>query len=229
MKAVIIFYALVFLTSCKDNSTLEPVKPIEKKDQIMPLTVGNRWVYATTYSYGQGDTIIWEVLSKTDVDIGGGKITAYGMNYYLKGSAQPDYQWLFSNKSDGLYVLGGLTKTDTLITMYLKLKYPSVENDSYQVIGLRYSRSNEIFYIKDTLMFSLVSTSDTLETPAGKFTGCYVYNYRIKQADDVSGFDDFHDYFVPGVGLVGTIVRTVVRNKSGGITYKLLLSSYSIK
>lgn len=226
MKFVIIFCALVFFASCKNNPIVESK---EKKDHIMPLTVGNRWIYEIFYSYGKGDTIIWEVLNKTDMDIKGSKVTAYGMNYYLRGSLPPDYQWLYTNSSDGLYVLGGLTKTDTFVTKYLKQKYPATKEDSYQVPRLVYSRSNEIFYIKDTLMFSLVSTSDTLETPAGKFTGCYVYNYRIKQADDVSGFDDFHDYFVPGVGLVGTIVRTVVRNQPGGITYKLLLSSYSIK
>jgi len=48
----------------------------------LPLSVGNKWIYTIEYSYGQGDTIIWEVLSKTDVNIAGSKVTAYGMNYY---------------------------------------------------------------------------------------------------------------------------------------------------
>jgi len=128
-----------------------------------------------------------------------------------------------------LYALGGISDTDTLIVKDLKQKYPAIERDSYQVLDMRYSRSEEIFYIKDTLTYSVVSTSDTLETPAGKFSGCYVYNYRIKQAEDVSGFDDFYDYFVPKIGLVGTIVRTIIRNEPRDTTFKLLLSNYSIK
>lgn len=220
---IIVLASFIFLFSCNENS----ISIKEEKDNILPLSVGNKWIYIIEYSYGQGDTIIWEVLSKTDFNIDGSKVTAYGMNYYIK--ILPNYNWLFCNGPDGLYALGGISDTDTLIIKDLKLKYPAIEGDSYQVLDMRYSRSDEIFYIKDTITYSVVSTSDTLVTPAGTFSGCYVYNYRIKQADDVSGFDDYYDYFVPRIGLVGTIVRTIVRNEPQDTTLKLLLSNYSIK
>ena len=79
-----ILASFVFLLSCNENS----ISIKEEKDNILPLSVGNKWIYTIEYSYGQGDTIIWEVLSKTDVNIAGSKVTAYGMNYY--GMNLPD-------------------------------------------------------------------------------------------------------------------------------------------
>lgn len=211
---------LVFesISHCGSN----PVDSGNSKNEILPLAVGNKWVYFALSTYGAIDTVTTEV-----IDTGKGRVKAYGVNYRFNEEPIPDFQWIYWNCPDGLVGAGGISSRDTLIVKSLMLKYPGVVGDSLLVPNVSYSDGQ--FYVKDTLTHFLVSTDDSITTPFGTFTGCYVYNYKESQGEDVAGFDDIFDYYVPGIGLVGEIVRTLIWNVPRDTTYRLLLSSYSIR
>jgi hypothetical protein len=172
----------------------------------MPLTVGNYWTYLVVLNYGTPDTVIMEITRQISVSHEGETFLAWARTDYPCGSTRPDYEWLFWNGINGLYILGGISAVDTFVINNLELKFPAEIGDSWPVPNVKYSYSDEKFYISDTLNYSLVAKDDELQTPAGNFK-CYVYKYSVKPADDVLEYWDYYEYYSIGTGLVGIIVR----------------------
>jgi hypothetical protein len=221
---VIIVIALAL--SCKKEG---PIDTPETSDYIFPLSVGNRWEYVAWSKYTPQSVLTREVLEQVNVNSTDGSSKAYSVFSGDSSNISLGILWLFWNAPNGLYAKGGISFTDSMFINTLELKYPAIKGESWQVLDFRYSYANELFYVKDTLTYSVVADNDTILTPAGLFAGCYVYNHQVRQASDVSGFDDYYDYYLPKVGLVGTIIRTVVRGQVKDTTYKLLLSSFSVR
>jgi len=167
-----------------------------------------------------------EITRQISVTHEGETLLASAMTYYPRGSERPDYEWLLLNGINGLYIVGGISSTDTLVIKNLELKFPAEVGDSWPVPNVRYSLSDERFYISDTLAYSLVAKDEELQTPAGNFK-CYVYKYSRKPADDVSAIWDYYFYYASGIGLVGEITRDQFEN--GAIKERLLLYYYFVK
>jgi hypothetical protein len=180
-----------------------PVTELPK--ELMPLTVGNKWRYLSGL-FNPPDTTIFEITRKMPVTIDSVTYDASAYIYYRQGGTKPEFEWLHWNGADGLYWLGGVSGRDSLFIKKLGFKYPAEVGESWLVPILAYSRSDERFYIRDTLTFHVIATDEEIETPAGKFK-CYVYKYSRKPADDVLERWDYYEYYFPGLGPVAFISR----------------------
>jgi hypothetical protein len=130
----------------------------KKKDDIIPLKVGNLWIYKTD-KYDQNGTLNSSQYSSHCILKDTSK---YGETFYLFEGFLP---WI--NKADGLYVLG----QDSLPELFLK--YPAPENDSYT------NKMNDSIIIK--------KTDEKLNIPSGNFK-CYKYQVNNTANPNITSF-----------------------------------------
>jgi len=245
---VCFFIVLLTCEKCnRNNSPLDPVQPndttntdvcmdtlesMNNEHSIMPLAVGNQWDYVTYWITDEGG-IIEGLTDSLRTEITGDTIVNYeGLCYhvslittiYLPSSEARENSWYYWNGEDGLYSMGGISDYDTLIGKVLELKYPVVAGDSWAVPNLVYHIDDREFYYKDNQVFTCISTDAEFETPVGTFT-CYKYHFRMSPAEDVLEDWDIYDYYVPGIGKVGQIIRSSLDNE---IKWKSVLYSYKI-
>jgi hypothetical protein len=199
-----------------------PVTELPK--ELMPLTVGNKWRYLSGL-FNPPDTTIFEITRKMPVTIDSVTYDASAYIYYRQGGTKPEFEWLHWNGADGLYWLGGVSGRDSLFIKKLGFKYPAEVGESWLVPILAYSRSDERFYIRDTLTFHVIATDEEIETPAGKFK-CYVYKYRRRPAPDVFAYWNYLLYYSPGIGSVAEIIKSETR---GDLKDKIILYDFQVK
>lgn len=200
----ILAFCLLLFTSC-DTSGLD-----RGQDELIPLSVGNRWYYTTSY-LGQPphDTLRTEVTRALDIVIEDRRVRAFAVALsHGDESRIPSYEWLRSNGTEGVLAHGGIAPTDTLILNQLFRKYPGQAGEVWWTKRFAYRQStSRTFEIADTVEVQLVSTSEQIMTPAGRFT-CYLYKYSFYPADDVFSFWNVYDYIAPGIGQVAEIIRS---------------------
>lgn len=121
--------------------------------------------------------------------------------------------------------MGGVSPTDTFVVKELELKYPASVGDTWQCRSVAFSRDRKIFYISDTLTYSLVEKDVQLETPAGSFK-CYQYRFSQKPADDVGDIWDYNYYYTEGKGLVAEETKSQLM---GTTMDKFVLNTYQIQ
>jgi hypothetical protein len=128
------------------------------KDEIIPLNVGNLWIYKTekfdqNSNQDQPQYSSHCILKDT---------IKFGELYYLFEGFLP---WI--NKKDGLYVLA----QDTVAELFLK--YPAAVNDVY------------INKLKDSIIIK--KTDEKVNVPAGNFT-CYKYEVNNSANTTVTSY-----------------------------------------
>lgn len=184
MKEIwIIFFLILLITSCnKDES---PVETGETHDALLPLEVGNYWIYTVGYKSSGQSQVLTErdtlrVVSKSD------------SGYYLQSRTQVLLvNGYYTNTDDGLYFAGNLD-----------FKYPGNVGSSAGQMNLGDIRNHlglapegEIF--KTDYTYRIVKTSgDTIN-----LVNCYYYSltsFYITEFIKKAGYT----IFKPGVGLV---------------------------
>ncbi len=239
MKYILASIILFFIFACNKNplsigDNPEPIR-VEEVDGLVSLSVGNYWAgmqytcrNSTCDSIAKNltDSMTVRVFEKRDIEIDGYIYNAsFKENYFIKNNYVMDCKWLSFNGSDGLYLLGGISSSDSLFKKILQLKYPVSVGESWQVPHLVYDLYENRFLIDDTLTYTCISTNETIETPAGIFE-CYVYCYRLRPAEDVLDEWEHYLYYSPNIGNVATIIKSTVADY---IIYKILLYDYLIK
>jgi len=214
--------SLVFLSSC-DLFKNEQETPV---GQLMPLAVGNYWEYETTYLDVIKDTIRYEVTAEVQVHIGDSSYTAYAANFLFPSSGIEPYYWLRRNGEQGLYVMGGVSNTDTLYMNEIEYKFPSEEGETIQAPQVSFSRERLEFYVSDTLHITLIDKDREIVTPAGTFE-CVVYKFTISHGEDVFLKSDYFIYYSFEVGLVAQIATT--ENKPEEINEEMYLLNYIVQ
>ncbi|MEP7217366.1 MAG: hypothetical protein ABI876_00535, partial [Bacteroidota bacterium] len=137
--------AVMAISGCGDSSS--PSSPVtgNQSGKLIPLALGNQWLYATTLYDSTGAT----TGTRTDT-------TKVNADTLIQGE-----QWFFfnddhaaptANRSDGLYYWDPASGTARI---YIRI--PGTVGDSYERGNLRYT---------------LVSTNTTVTVPAGVFS-CY--------------------------------------------------------
>ena len=120
-----VFITLLFFAAC-DEDVLAPIDPGE----IWPLKPGNVWLYRVEEPSWIKDTLKMEITGTMTVSYGGQNYNVAKMAFYGLSEGLPEYQWLYWKGSDGVYLMGGISPTDTFVVKELKLKYPANVGDS---------------------------------------------------------------------------------------------------
>lgn len=207
----------VLFTQMSCSHVVEPIVPKEESSNgILPLKVGYYWKYKNYYLKSDG-SISGERIEE------GYKITKYSsikieteeykvfhrisgyfdpsINQYRYGSDE----WLFRNFDNGLYLMGGNYRNDSINTKLLWYKYPVKKGDTWKSPHLVYNLIEQKYMIKDSTIYTCTETDALFETPLGNFI-CVVYYHRVNYHDyDVYGIEDIFEYYTEGVGLVGFI------------------------
>ena len=195
-KISLFILILLFLFSCNENSTGNDKNDCLKQgpDVLLPLTVGNYWNYQVEHSWT--DSVKYIVSKKMQVEYEGEELEAY-----VYGKENGNINWLYMNKEDGLYLVGGYTEYDTLIHPILQFKYPVNKGETWQFPRMVYHLYENKFYFKDTLTYTCVDTDFIVHTNIDSFS-TNVYLYSLKPAPDVQMKEDYYSYFSPYNGRV---------------------------
>lgn len=208
--SITLFMALsVILFGCGllDSNSDEPMQVLETPEvELIPLDVGNYWVYDQWY-FGDPtwrDTVRHEVLLSRDVIIENTKVQAYG-TYRFRYDQQPGEDALISlsaNGIDGHYVLGFDVPFDSLnsLSIGLRYKYPANPGDSWEHTVILFNVVEQKLRMGETRTITLMDTTKTVETPAGTFDNCYVYRFWDFR---IASLIRHYMFIKPMFGLVG--------------------------
>jgi len=192
---LIIIFCAFYLSGCeKDNNALtEPEGTIE----ILPLAVGNQWIF--DFEFYVNDTL-HQVL--TDSMIIDSTYEWQGNVWHVLKEQIGIYSSInfYRNTEDGLWMMHP-TYQDTTAGLYFK--YPAVPGD-WWVNGRG-----------DTMMVK--SITDTINIPAGTFSGCY--HYQFVGDNESEGM-----WLTPGVGWAFTRLE-----EDGGFVYLFMVREYRVE
>jgi hypothetical protein len=234
-KDVIIYSAILvlLLIGCKDHSD-NPVisKPVEY-DTLVPLNIGNYWLYQGYYLNDDGSVnfpqsakfgfIIDDTISQT---ISGERTVCYKLfncgeeltPYYDKPGSFEGSKLIYHNKNGLFY--SGIEKYDTLKIAFndLIFPYPTKTGNSVSAHVFYYSTLGNYSNIQDDIItdYICISTDSLFTTPIGDFR-CIVYKMTYSDLEPLYRAEVY--YFIkPGVGIVG-MVQMAYHYSSNKYTY----------
>lgn len=187
------------------NSTIEPQPAIQEqfsKDQLIPLAVGNHWIYDNPrgiFSHVDIDSIAY--VKRLPYRTPFPDYKALGTDVWYLGIN--DWQYTMCATPGGILVGGG-QRSGSVDHYYTIPKNPQPG---------------------DTLMLGATLFTWTgqydVAVPAGSFTGCYALShYFFRDNDPRGGIDSTVYYFARGVGLVKAQSQGGQRRNLIGYTVK---------
>jgi len=181
--------------SCKEFTTEN--NPPPPSDGIIPLSVGNYWVYLP------------DITSQTVTISITGTIMVQGETCY-KWYAQGDqFEWYYLNKSDGCWAYG--YNGPYTYPPDLLYKYPALTGDSWltnwiavpvqttmicEGTNLTFDKYNECYKYH---FFLPIGKNSFMVTPYEKY---FSDSLRNASVNGMVGYD-IYQYFIPGIGMVG--------------------------
>jgi hypothetical protein len=210
--------SFILLFFCSLLSTCTHVSGPEQPDEqtslgIIPLKVGYYWNYATfalseDSSIGpQNGSAKFEIV-RISINPTGGETLFHWADVNPNTNRPSDFEWLYRNQSDGLYMFGGKMPTDSIFTRILLYKFPVAKGETWMSPHLVYDLLQMRYTIPDTLVYKCVDADAEFDTPVGVFS-CTVYYHRIIDNEgDVVSTQDLYEYYAKGVGHVGTVTLT---------------------
>lgn len=231
MKRLLVLFALIALMHCGPNNNVGNDISLDIS-QLMPLTAGNTWYYVDTIWTHDTSGTKYSVQQTTLRSNGEMKITYKGneaLGYHLEWAPKNDnsVSRLVTSTSGNLSLIAAFAEDDTVITNGEQLLYKlnaSSGSEWTSMIPL-YNTEIGIFSI-DSVEFRCTNDNTTLKTPYNEYT-TIAYSYSFVQTIEGSTTPTtlkIIDYFVPGIGLVGSIHK--VGSKT---TRKMLLSNVTLK
>ena len=174
------FLLIVFIfISCEKNS-------IEKKQNcLIPLKVGNKWIYQEIKEYSKRiDTITLSVTSKIEINGYEGFIFDDGYD--------SDIHFLCKNNKEGDFIcIGGYSNVDTLIVNSVGFKYNVKKGDSWGHNSAILDFESETFE-KRTFEIKCIA-HDTLIEIANK-------KYKLYEKSPNKGKDIFRHFISDNIG-----------------------------
>lgn len=217
---VLIISALLLLSCENDNgpSSSGQFKIADYDAGLVPLAVGNRWTYIdSSFSNGQVSTFntVLGISGTSNIQYQSQPYTVYHWNWLNPVTLEPGkIAWLMANGPEGVYDFGGRTaQGDTVMAKNLYVKFPARLGETWKRVEILNAGSYII--LGDTLVVTVVSTNEVLDTPAGKIR-CYVYSSQ-------RGSLNVLEYYSVNMGYVA-----LIQMFNGTITFKKVLSSYQI-
>jgi hypothetical protein len=160
-----------YFSGCKenDNSTAS----LTSWDVIVPLSVGNQWIYLVTDSTASSgrfivDTITVQIIRDTTIQNEKWYMAERHSHTFIPTDASKKYNTaLWINRADGHWV--GPYGPGMQFLLYLAVKYPASVNDSWQL--------PQWDYTYPIITPTVISTNVRVDVPAGQFV-CYEIEYR---------------------------------------------------
>ncbi|MHB1050646.1 MAG: hypothetical protein ACYC09_11235 [Bacteroidota bacterium] len=203
MKNVfIILIGALYFYGCDDNPVI--IDSNKDTDILMPLAIGNTWIYARDFLDSNG------VVKETNYDTT--TITRDTLINNVKWYAYGNSGSYASNASDGLYIYDTIRNTPICL-----FQYPASINDSTLI-----DASNKQYC-------KLISTSDPVIISGKKYRA---YTYKWYHQEPIDDYRLWVDYFiiVPNIGFVSS--ENIVIDRITGNKYfwqKTNLLSFNIK
>jgi len=172
------------------------------EDALLPSEIGNYWKYSMKVYTSFTDSVTYSIVETLTVNHEDRNYKLFIAKYDNEGS-EPN--WLYWNGPDGLYSMGGLTKTDTMIYPVLQFKYPVSQGETWEVPRMVYNFYGKEFYIKDTTTYTCVDTNYSYITPLDTFQ-TYVYMFKRRPAEDVQDKEIYNYYYTPSIGLIAKTI-----------------------
>lgn len=194
---------LLFLVGCDSSEETDPIQPPPAEEEpevervmLMPLEVGNRWVY--NESFGSGTDTLW--IAK-DTTIGGTPYWLMKEPVYIGDDSEPRFIYNHAWR----YVDEGLEYNrvyDGEITSTWLFKYPDAVGFS-----TLYDQVGQISRPDWDCVTVFVSADSVVTVPTGEYSTA-VYRNLCYEGDELAG--RFEWYFAEGIG------RVLGRDHSGG-------------
>ncbi|MEX0608003.1 MAG: hypothetical protein WD016_01680 [Balneolaceae bacterium] len=205
---------------------------IPPEEELIPLKVGNYWVYEQWHMNPEWkDTVREEVLNVHNIIANDTEIRAYGSyRFHYKDRPREDaLVWLRANGPEGFLKLGGRVPTDSLYNLDegLYFKYPASIGEEWEHTSVVYFPPSGTMSLGDSQTITLVDTGKTVKTPAGTFENCYVYTHWGFSNSDYVSLEKHYFYVKPTVGIVG--VDTYSEDNKDYLNGQLRLLEYHLK
>jgi hypothetical protein len=210
---VISFFVLA-IVGCESQSAY--VEPLD--DVIMPLALGNTWVYELTRFADDGSVSTVELDTTRVV-----KVTNYTGEVRYYTYFENDMGSYFTNRPDGLWSGGGDAGD---VNPHLYLPYPSVVGqyvDLDRKASLRYDDKGHL--MPDTLVtrMTVVELNSTVSVKAGTYT-CRRYELTEFWSSGLV-FYRSSEYYIPNVGLVLREATSLDLNRTMKLSFRAELLS----
>ncbi|UCG53193.1 MAG: hypothetical protein JSW58_06465 [Candidatus Latescibacterota bacterium] len=189
--------ATLFISCSEDDKS--PTAPYQK-ESICPLSKGNIWTFVDSTFFDHQvyvDTLRLEISGDTIVTFENMDYRVYFWSWEIWG-APSNCTRLVREEDDGLWDLGIVSSSDTLITRSLWAKNPVSQGECWQRDNVLCDCAGSISLL-GSVDIECVATNESFETQAGVFS-CNVYRTHFGQTTDV------YEYFAPDIGLVGYVV-----------------------
>lgn len=183
VKILVLVMMVITVIGC---GTKDPLQPTQTSSVIMPLQVGNTWIYNvniyTPTSPNPVDTLNWtiKVVAREDFD---NRAWYRSLHIITDGVYYDTMVTYYSNFPNGLYL--SYLPSDT---SFLKLLYPANPGDTFTAV-------NEIYMASG--LCELVAVNVPVSVPLNNYQCSY---YRMIY----SSTRIMHDYYKPDLGMVKT-------------------------
>ncbi|OQY29233.1 MAG: hypothetical protein B6244_04375 [Candidatus Cloacimonetes bacterium 4572_55] len=131
---IFLFLLSILFFGCGEESTEDIIHPPDEilapsSDGLLPLRIGNEWVYQRATTQGDIKLIRWTVADTSRINT----VLTFEMNYFEDGELQP---WArhYLNHGNGLYVHGAVDQNGDAVDIEeprLFLPYPISETGSF--------------------------------------------------------------------------------------------------
>ncbi|MGE5499078.1 MAG: hypothetical protein ACM3Q2_13440 [Syntrophothermus sp.] len=242
----IIFVMSFLMLGCKDDPVTPNINHTDATiDTLMPLSIGNYWLYREYDLQADGTGSIPHlkqfgfVIDDTLTQIiKGGSILCYKLfncgeelkPFYDKPGSFEGSKLIYNGK-DGLHY-AGVEKNDTLKMAFDDLIFSSKAKIGSSSINhvFFYTISGNLYNIPDDALtsYTCISTDSLITTPAGNFK-CLVYKMVVMDSAPLFR-DEVYFFIQPKLGIVGFFYMIYDYNlKKYRFFQKTLLTGYKIK
>lgn len=225
IASVLVLFSGCSLLGGEDEKKIKELIPPQQ--ELIPLEVGNYWVYEQWYlDPSNKDTVREEIIGTRRIIAEDIMVDAFESVRFRYDSQPADDALiaLKANGQDGHYFLGGWTDIDSLYINNRRYAYPAEAGDTLSSRQILFDTETKEYKIGSTRTIELMETNRTITTPAGVFENCYVYRHQ-----DYNRLFPYYQYIYvkPGTGIVGG--KTVGTNDSTNYAGEYFLMDYRVK
>ena len=156
---------VVTLTSCEKDNTI-----ISSKNVLIPLEIGNEWIYKDISKYRNPEKIdTTSLVIDSKIEING----SIGYNFHRKNNPFNAKSFIANNDEGDYVCIGGFSDVDTLLVNYVTYKYSAEVGDTWNCTSVFLLPSQGIFQ-KGTYDITCLATDTIIESAQMTFR-CKLY------------------------------------------------------